>query len=131
MLKMITAVGLVLSLVFFSGSFAASAEIRRVTINGDDMSYGTSISKTSASAFTNSGVPYGICTTRATYVCINVDPNSPDENKTITDEKSANGPYNAYVGFSAPEGWRSVRISATHDIKLGSGSFSDRTSEDY
>ncbi len=130
-LKTIVAVGTAFSLVFLSGSFMASAGTKEIVIDGRNMWISTSVSQTGATASTYSGLGQAKTTVDATYVCINRNPASEDYNKTKTMYRNGSGNMGSSVSFSAPAGYSSVRVSASHTISYDTTYYSDSTAEDY
>lgn len=130
-LKTIAAAGAVLSLVFLSNSFQVSAELKEVVIDGRDMWVSSSIYETSASVSTYAGIGQAKTSVDATYVYIDRRLGSPTENETGMRSSSNSGNMGSNVSFSAPSGYTSVRISASHTISCGTAYYSDSTAEDY
>lgn len=130
-LKTIVAAGAALSLVFLSGSFVASAGTKEIVIDGRNMWISTSISQTGATASTYSGLGQAQTTVDAVYVYIDRNPESENYNETGTMYRNGSGYMGSSVSFSAPAGYSSVRVSASHTISYGTTYFSDSTAEEY
>lgn len=130
-LKTTVALGLAVSLVFFSSPFKAFAGRKDIVIDGREMWIETSVSATSATASTYAGLEQAWTTVVATYVYIDRDPLSPTFNKTSTKSSLNFGYVGSSITFSAPKGCTSVKVSASHTISYDTIDFSDSTVDEY